>query len=207
MITSSNIPSETQPRLVCRLVRRWCALSNGHRPAHVASCADCRIYFAATDQLESQLRHDTRTARRSVSSPSPWLEDRILHAVRDAEPEQRTASGRRGRILIMSGLSAAVAAIAVLLSLRVESGSRLRDAGASPTPAEDAAVIMQSVESLSAAFVTTVLPTAGELVAENPLQQELGSVYSDMRSALDFLALNFLPTARVETTPQRQRQI
>jgi hypothetical protein len=58
-------------------------------------------------------------------------------------------------------------------------------------PAPQTAV---SDEPISDWVFNQVVPPAGTLVANNPLQHELNSVYSDAHSALDFLALNFLPS-------------
>jgi hypothetical protein len=67
--------------------------------------------------------------------------------------------------------------------------------GPEPSTAEQTAAILETVETLSTQLMESVIPRAGGIVSTNPLQEELGLVYSDMRSALDFLALNFLPTA------------
>ncbi|MEO6244258.1 MAG: hypothetical protein ABIQ12_02375, partial [Opitutaceae bacterium] len=50
-----------------------------------------------------------------------------------------------------------------------------------------------AVGTLSRRLVETVIPTAGEFAANNPLRQEFDAIYSDARSAVGFLALNFLP--------------
>jgi hypothetical protein len=68
--------------------------------------------------------------------------------------------------------------------------------------ATEAAVIVDAVETFSNRLVDSVIPSAGKLVAQNPLQEEIGSVYSDMRSALDFLALNFLPASTTRAEPR-----
>jgi hypothetical protein len=80
--------------------------------------------------------------------------------------------------------------------------------GIEAVAANESAVILSTVEAMSTQLVDTVIPAAGEFVAHNPLQEELGLVYSDVRSALDFLALNFLPTAAApqnSTTPPTRR--
>jgi hypothetical protein len=41
-------------------------------------------------------------------------------------------------------------------------------------------------------------PNTAELLQKDPLQDEANSVYSDARSAVNFLAINFLPS-----TPQK----
>lgn len=105
----------------------------------------------------------------------------------------------------MGGVCAAAAAFAIILALRFGSGFEPRERVAGATPRDDAAMILSTVESLSSELVGTVIPSAGELVVQNPLQEEIGSVYSDMRSALDFLALNFLPATRLSPPAEPAR--
>jgi hypothetical protein len=57
-------------------------------------------------------------------------------------------------------------------------------------------------KSISTLWQNSVVPKAQTLVVDNPLQHELDSVYSDTRSALNFLALNFLPTTPATPTLQ-----
>jgi hypothetical protein len=54
--------------------------------------------------------------------------------------------------------------------------------------------IVSDVEQLRIRFMNSVEPAATKLAAQNPLTQELNSVQADARSALGFLALNFLPS-------------
>jgi hypothetical protein len=196
-ITSGTPISDFRPRLVCRVVRLWCAVSQADQPRHVATCASCQVYFAAANELESQLRRAAH-ARSTASDATQNLEQQILRAVRSSASRPRRASAwQPTRSWLMGGVCAAAAAFAIGLALRFGTGSAPRERMADATPTDDAAMILSTVESLSSELVGTVIPSAGELVVQNPLQEEIGSVYSDMRSALDFLALNFLPATRL----------
>jgi hypothetical protein len=160
------------------------------------------VYFQAVDALDNALRREAIGSNRAGFAANSILERDILRAVRSADPKRRAPSRRPNGIWAAGLLSAAAATAVVALwpgpGHPVDSTNRQ----ASGLAAEDAAVIIRTVETLSTEFVDSVIPAAGGLVAENPLQRELSSVYSDMRSALDFLALNFLPDTRVE--PARQ---
>ena len=186
--------SDLRPRLVCRIVRQWCAVFGGQNSRHVASCADCQAYFHAGAALENALRLEARELVRTTPV-SDGFERRLLQAVRSSrstqEPVRSTAWGSAWGIGAVTA-AAAIAVVAVYLNRDADPFGRSDVAGT--TTATDAAVMAEAVESLSNQLVESVIPSAGKLVAANPLQQELGSVYSDMRSAIDFLALNFLPS-------------
>ena len=128
-------------------------------------------------------------------------------AVREAAAEpSEPARPTFGRLWTLGGLAATGALAALLISANLR--PRVDEHGpANLTTADGAAVVVSAVQSLSSGLVDSVIPSAGELVAENPLQRELGSVYSDVRSALDFLALNFLPTTPEPATVPPSRQI
>jgi len=206
MTTSSGTPiSDSRPRLVCRVTRLWCAVFQSEQPRHVATCASCRDYFAAANELDAQLRRAAR-APDAASEATQNFEQEILRAVRNSAARPgRSSAWQPTRTWLLSGIGAVAAAFAILLALRIGPGSTPRERMAGVTPTDDAAMIISTVESLSSELVGTVIPSAGELVAQNPLQQELGSVYSDVRSALDFLALNFLPTTPVNPPAEPTR--
>jgi hypothetical protein len=112
----------------------------------------------------------------------------------------RTARPARSpRALILAGSAvAAVALIAFFVKYPVFPGRE----GTSINPTaqvNDALIVAKSISTL---WQNSVAPSARTLVADNPLQHELDSVYSDTRSALNFLALNFLPTS--PATPSLQ---
>lgn len=175
-------------RLFCRIVRHWLS----EESAHVAACADCQRFFAASRSLESALRRDS--SRVSVG-PDAGFEQRLLNAVRRAEaaPAREEASRHRNGIWV-AGAALAAVAFGVFVFQR-ESGKLGQAEVASGATAADAAVIVDAVQSLSDRLVETVIPSAGAMVADNPLQREFDSLQTDARSALRFLAMNFLPAA------------
>lgn len=198
---------DDRPRLVCRIVRR-CAVFSERRPGHARSCPSCQSYFQTNDTLESTLRQAARSSRGDPFAPSPDFESSLLRAVRTSAPRGAPSwpEMRPHRAWALAGIGAAavIAAIALMLPFNPPSTEFVRVASSSP--ADDAAVILETVESLSTEFMGSVVPSAGQLVATNPLQHELNAVYSDARSALHFLALNFLPTGRTEPAPEGARR-
>ena len=193
-----------KPRLVCRTIRLWSVVSGQPQSRHATTCAECRNYFAAIQDLESGLRRDAAVAN---SSPAPSdFAQQIIRTVRmEASDSVHRSSSARSKWWTFGGLAIATS-LALLVSLQFAPRSENRLV-ANPSAAESAEVIVSAVQSLSNELVDSVIPSAGELVATNPLQQELGLVYADVRSALDFLALNFLPTAAASRAPQPMRQI
>lgn len=174
-------------RLICRAVRHWSAPTS----AHVQTCADCQEFFARAQSLENSLRRD---AARWPSEADAGLEQRILHAVGRAQRQGVRGAGTSSpwqNFLIAGGALAAAALVAVVFfrstPLEPERVTRA-----------DAEMMIATVQSLSTRLdevVETAIPSAGALVADNPLQRELDSLQTDARSALRFLALNFLPVA------------
>ena len=55
--------------------------------------------------------------------------------------------------------------------------------------------LTETVNAASRGLVEKVIPATGALAADNPMQREFGAIYADARSAVGFLALNFLPTS------------
>lgn len=204
MNTNTSAAASKSPRVVCRTVRLWSAVFGEPTSGHATTCVDCRNHFTALQNLESELRRDAITLNSTASSND--FAQQIIRTVRDntAAPV-RAAPAARGRAWTLGGLAVAAAcAFLVALNFKPHPDARVI---AQPSPADGAEVIVSAFHSLSDGLVGTVIPSAGELVATNPLQQELGSVYSDMRSALDFLALNFLPSVPTAPVPQTARPI
>jgi hypothetical protein len=197
--------SAATPRLLCRIVRQWSVLSGNNHPAHATTCASCRHYFGAMQDLETELRRDA--VRAALPASSHDFAQQIIRSVREVASEPAgQARPTFGRTWTLGGLAATGALAALLISANFR--PRVDEhAPANLTTADGTAVVVSAVQSLSSGLVDTVIPSAGELVAENPLQRELGSVYSDVRSALDFLALNFLPTSTAPATVPPSRQI
>jgi hypothetical protein len=184
-----------RPRLVCRLTRLRASLTahpaSGVRE-HRASCADCRNYFATAEQWDGHLQREAAPVRETASES---LESRILHAVTRSQAQERRTP--RGLSWGMAGLAAV--AIATIVILRT------------PEPPPTAAPQMASIQDvlvvadeLPRQWLATLEPGAVKLLEENPLQTEIASVGSDARSALNFLAMNFLPSNR-DLAPQTER--
>jgi hypothetical protein len=182
--------NDTRPSLVCRFTRIRAALTSpaasGIRQ-HCATCADCRQYFAQAEQLESGLRRQSS----AITAIAPGaLESRILNAVersnRPERPPQRTLSWA------VAGIAAAAVAAFVVVKVQPPSTG-------APVQAASVDDVLAVAKELPQQWWATVEPGT-KLLQENPLQTEIASVSSDARSALNFLALNFLP-ARAETAP------
>jgi hypothetical protein len=112
----------------------------------------------------------------------------------------RTARPTRSPLTwILAGSAvAAVALIAFFVKYQAISGGNGTEKDRT-VQVNDALVMAKSISTL---WQNSVAPSAQTLVADNPLQHELDSVYSDTRSALNFLALNFLPTFPATSTLQ-----
>lgn len=161
-------------KLACRLARLSSSPSD-----HAATCPACQAYFG----LEAELR---RTAPAARGTAPDDLERSIMAAVhRSRAPEPAPRRALPWSAIATYGTAAAVIALGAVYFQQSKSP---RD-----VTAADAQALVQSVASLSTDFSERVLPTAGALVTDNPLQTEAAAVYSSARSALDFLALNFLP--------------
>ena len=198
---------EARPRLICRVARQWHALFPLHRLGHLSSCPGCQSHLKAERSLELSLRQNAFDSREEVGA-TDGLERDILRAIRAAGPaSSQTRPKPAYRAWTMGGLGAIAAIVVLMAGLRREPVAERHGVAVAPVaPALAAATpevvaIIETVDALSENFVDSVLPKAGGLVAKNPLQKEFTSVYSDMRSALDFLALNFLPVAPATASP------
>lgn len=194
--------STSRPRLACRVIRTCAAVFDLSRSRHVAGCAECRAHFDSLTEFDITLHRAALDASRQTPAASTGFERRILQAVREsaAGPDRSPGTLRRFKLSHIAGFAAAAAVAAIVFTRgpwrdRSDEPGMIARAGAE--------LLVDTVDSLSSRLTESVIPSAGEMVARNPLQQELGSVYNDMRSALDFLALNFLPTAPASTAPRR----
>lgn len=174
-------------KLACRLARLSSALRDDARPRHAATCPACHAYFAARSGLETELR---RTAPATRTAAPDDLERSIMAAIhRSRVPEPEPRRPRPWGAFAAYGTAVAVIALGAVYFQRAKEPATREIAAA------DAQAIVESVTSISTDFSQRVLPTAGALVTDNPLQTEATAVYQSARSALDFLALNFLPGA------------
>lgn len=190
--------STSRSRLTCRVVRAWSVLGGAPRkgaPArHVAGCPECRAHFAAESELEARLR---RAAPHHLQPLPDGFEHRMERALAAAAREDRAPARPATPWLALGSAFAGVAAVIVLAVFlmrpadRPASSDAVADAAADPKAVLEES--MQVAQALNDRFWNDVAPTATSFVRENPLQQEMSAVYSDARSALQFLARNFLP--------------
>ena len=189
----------SQPRLFCRVVRQWSSVVAGGGTRHLGSCADCRAYFESADALETSLRRDAPAWAQATPEPSAGFEQRVLNAVTPAtEP---AAAARRHPWRGAWAVAGALAVVAAIGFYRPVAGP------VRPATADDAAMLAGVVREVSRGLVENVIPATGALVADNSLQREFDAIYADARSALGFLALNFLPTATNGASPAPARPI
>jgi hypothetical protein len=178
----------SRARLSCRVVR-WRAgvLGGVPAPQHLEACADCRRYFAACDELDMALRGD---AMKIEAQPPTGLDRAILVTLGTAVVDRRPK-----RVPSVLVVAAAAFVMGALIAIGFRTGwwhGLVEPArGASP----DVIALADAAEVWSDRVWNSTLPAAGEFVQDNALQQEVDAVYADARSAVDFLALNFLPTA------------
>jgi len=190
-------PISSQPRFICRLVRFWSPLTGGASSRHTAACADCQRYFAVCDSLESSLRHGASQQREGTPH---GLEQRIIRAVNLSKPPPSTSLLRPG-LLALTGIAAAVA-LAVIQFTKP------------PYPAH---AYVPAVDVLGPAAGTVAadttpgiewdkaLPAASAFLQQDPLKDEAKSVYHDAKSAVNFLAQNFLPTSAQPVTGSNEQ--
>jgi hypothetical protein len=188
-------------RLSCRLVRLRDAMT-GSRPAgHVAHCADCQAYYRNADSFSEQLR---ATAPRSPQPVSDELATRIARAVRQSAPAARAP--RRTRVLetfAALGTAAAIFAFGIHLVRQNSAPQQSTKDQTIVMNASDLNALVAGVDSLRTRLLDSVEPAAEALTSQNPLNQEIASVQADARSALGFLALNFLPSASAQQIESR----
>jgi len=182
--------SSPHPRLVCRCAQLARAVYRDAFAGHVAGCEDCQQALAADHDLDSLLRRDaTRLPQPDLSR----LESAIISAVHRAprsEPAARMAPWAWAGAAL-----AAAAAIAVTFTFRPTAPSPVQRVAHMP----NAEVVAPGtvIKELSDRLFDSVVPAA-EYLQRDPLQREMDSIRADARSALSFLAMNFLPTASAQ---------
>ena len=185
--------SSSRPRFVCRVVRQWSAVVDGGGVSHAESCAECRTYFESAGALDAALGRDAGVWSQATPTPSVGFERRILSAV--AQPAASAATKRPHSWYGAWVATAALAVAAAFVFFRPASGPTRE------TNEANAAMLAGAVQAVSRGLVETVIPSTGALVADNPMQREFDAIYSDARSALGFLALNFLPASTFPARP------
>ena len=196
-----NFPVD-RPRFTCRIIRgsrsvlgdTTAGAPRGFGAAHIAACADCQSFFGACDELERALKRD---AAREWREPPSGLEQNIIRAVRLSTPEPAPRHSRR-TLLSLAGATAC-AAVAVLV-YQQRTSSPGTPAAAQENLAVNAvdpatlAEARQIIAAVPADLFAQMQPRAQAILQQNPLQNEVDAVAADARSAVQFLALNFMPT-------------
>ena len=184
-------------RFACRVARIRDAMTGSRATGHVAHCADCQAYYRTDDNLISQLR---QTAPKQLQPTPDDLAQRITRAVRQTAPQP---NHRRWPALSWATLAGIGAVAVVALSLFIirqnptkptTQTTNINHPTALTISPSDVTELVDNVDSLRTRLIASVKPTAQTLADKNPLTQELNSVRADARSALGFLALNFLPS-------------
>lgn len=204
-------PSDS-PRFACRLARGLlatldrtdAATPRGPGSGHIAGCADCQRFFAACDDLDLAL---TRDATRLDQSAPAGLERRIALAVaRSTAPRPEPARPALPMFALLG--AAACAAVAIFVFQTGE-----KPAETTPPPAANIVAVIDSTRtalathSLRSKISDTIDTAANGVLREDPLTIEARALEADARSALRFLALNFLPHApeALVSPPPRRR--
>lgn len=178
----------------CRLVQGWAAWSGGDHPdqgngfvaTHVGRCDCCREHFARNAELEGLLRREGVQARSILSSE---IDAHYLRNIRNsADASRQPAAAIRPAMLWLSGCAAALAVLVAITQMRSPNTDLVLI-----EPADQAEEWSETVVISADGWWTDLRPSAGDLLEAEPLQREVDAVVSDARSALGFLALNFLP--------------
>lgn len=192
--------SHGNTRLVCRLVRLRDAMTGSHA-GHVAHCADCQAYYRTADSLSDQLR---ATAPRPSQPVPDELAAHIALAVRQSVPAARPP--RRTRVLetfsVLVGAAAVFAFSFYLVRQNALTRGQVNEITDTAKPA-DLTALVAGVDSLRTRLLDSVEPAAENFAEQNPLSREIASVQADARTALGFLALNFLPSESVRQLESR----
>jgi hypothetical protein len=140
-------------------------------------------------QLEGELR---RQAQGIKADAPPGMEHRIAAAVRGAAAENGSSQSAPAfwlpRLTIAGafGLALAAAVVAYRRAATPAAGSAALQA--------DSQVLAQAVKTAPRQLWAVVQPRAETVVQAEPLHREAAALQADARSAIGFLAYNFLPT-------------
>ena len=141
---------------------------------HLANCGCCQEYFRAAQKLERSLGAAARGLQEEVS---PFLEPRIVHALRRSQAPVVARSGFPWSAILAGGVAAGVAGIFWL----GEPPPTPALPPPAPSPGLFSAISKQPIDFK----LWSLLPSATEdLLNANPLQQEADAVYADARSAV-----------------------
>ena len=143
--------------------------------------------------LEARLRADARAAR---VAPPEGLEQRISAAVwREKDNARRESEPRRRPFRLFSPALAGLVTSACAIALVVFWHNRPVE----PTVSDaDIRYLVDTVQTLPGRIAAAELPVPDTRVVAEPLTREIESVRANARSALSFLAANFLPSQALE---------
>jgi len=196
-----NSPAD-RPRFTCRVVRGCLSIfgdTSTGRPrglgaSHVAACEDCQQFFGACDELAVALKRD---AVREWREAPTNLEQNIIRAVNQSARESAPSRGgtRVAWISLAAVATCVVAAVLVFQQRRTPLGSPADNVAATPADPAATAAVEQIVTSVPADLFSQFQPEAKAILKQDPLQNEVDAVKSDARTAVRFLARNFLPAS------------
>jgi hypothetical protein len=130
--------------------------------------------------------------------PPEGLEQRISAAVWrevDAARHAPQRETRRRPFRLFSPAMAGLLTSACAVALAVLWHQRPRDPGVSDA---DIRYLVDAVQALPGRLASAELPAATTIPLSGPLAREVQSIRADARSALDFLAANFVPSPMLE---------
>lgn len=153
---------------------------------------------ASQDDFESALRRDAALVRQHAA-PSPELAPRVVRAVHQARAENATTTRSTWRWPLVSFAGAAAGA---LVAVAVFWTSTTPETPKPETPALANVAPVEPGTASAARLWTAIRPEAQALLAHDPLQSEVDALVTDARSAMHFLALNFLPEGSVPQQPR-----
>lgn len=159
--------------------------------AHLESCASCRAFYEGQRTLDRALQHP-------VADKEPYpagLNTAIMRAIRSPDEEVQVPAVRRRQFspwLTPLAFASVALLAAVYLLVREPKLDEPVLANVEPAPIED--VVVQ--ETPPSDYIRS-----WSIAINQPLDNELESVVADARSAVQFLAFNFLPE-ETKTTGQ-----
>ncbi|HRY49306.1 MAG TPA: hypothetical protein P5186_14755 [Candidatus Paceibacterota bacterium] len=155
---------------------------------HLAQCPACRSFY----QTELRVIHHLRqSAAADRASAPPFLETRILSALSRSESIREPAPvGLRPLAFTATGLACVLLAVLLFLSQQPGSHPPAITRSGSPDPHNPIQALEQHWTVVNRELWLSV-----NAQWENPLASELQLVVSDVKTAVNALADNFLPAS------------
>ncbi len=202
----------SSPSFVCRLVRWRAAWIGEARPdgggwlaRHLQACPECQRYLAAATSLEHALLQPRRVPSPAASIDAE-REERIFAAIRPTLQARRARARTNRGWFALAATAAGAALVAVVVWQRGPEPGDGAAPGARETLVSSEMPVEPDATITTEAFgqrVLAALTPAPEVLSATPLEQEIAAVQADTRSALRFLALNFLPTPAEDSASER----